>query len=120
MIFIYVIFGLIILPYAIYLISKALLNTQYSTNENEFRQGKVTVNFQEQTVDIGTHKYNVGQVTGLRIKQVGSGYGRYVVIEVDDIKKPVHKIVFLNQTLAEKNAQRLSVALRKAGGPSFI
>jgi hypothetical protein len=97
-------------------------------DENSFYQNGVKVDFVQQTISIGKHTYPVEKVTGIKahtivrdkasiMANVGS-----VDIEVDDFVKPVHSINFNGYSVQKDTkefAQRLSVALRKAGGPSF-
>ncbi len=108
-----------------YLFFKGFSNTRYTANENEFKQGGVTVDFKNQTINIKGHSYSVNQITGMRTKSFestrrhGDSRAKNVIIEVDDFKKPTHKILFVTSGQAEKFMQRLSIALRKAGGPNF-
>lgn len=103
-----------------YLFLKGFLNTRYTVNENEFKQGGVTVNFKDRTININGHSFGVDQVTGMRYRSFSSNSkAKNVIIEIDDFKRPRHKIVFLSSGQSEKFMQRLSTALRKAGGPSF-
>jgi hypothetical protein len=109
-----------------YLFFKGFSNTRFTADENEFKQGGVTVNFKKQTIEINGNNYNVNQVTGIRTKAFqretrrnASSKAKNVIIEVDDFKKPTHKVLFVTSGQAEKFMQRLSTALRKAGGPNF-
>lgn len=118
------IFPIAVLAILIYLYYKGLSNTVYTASENEFKQGGVTVNFSKKTILINQHKYNVDKITGIRTKsfstgRTGSSKAKNVIIEVDDFKKPIHKIMFVTSGHADKFMQRLTTALRKAGGPNF-
>ena len=103
--------------------------TTVVVDDNSFAQNGVRVDFSAQTITIGKYSYPAKAVTGIRMNTVENRKGTivaktgFVDIEVDDFKKPVHKIVF-NSYSVEKDtkefAQRLSVALRKAGGTSFV
>ena len=109
-----------------YLFYKGFSNTRYTADENEFQQGGIVINFKNQTIKINDHLYKVNQVTGIRMKAFeretrrnASSKAKNVIIEVDDFKNPMHKVLFVTSGQAEKFMQRLSTALRKAGGPSF-
>ena len=99
---------------------------KYVANDNEFKQSDVTVNFGNRTIKIKNKTYNVSQVTGIRWEALTSSHKhgdsqmKTVVIDLDDFEKPHHKISFMSKGHAEKFIQRLSTALRKAGGPSFV
>lgn len=99
---------------------------KYVANDNEFKQSDVTVNFGNRTIKIKNKTYNVNQVTGIRWEALTSSHKhgdsqmKTVVIDLDDFEKPHHKISFMSKGHAEKFIQRLSTALRKAGGPSFV
>ena len=102
--------------------------TTIVVDENSFAQNGVRVDFSAGIITIRKHAYPVNAVTGIRYQSSGKQrtmgvQGGSVDIEVDDFKKPIHNVLF-NGFSAEKDskefAQRLSVALRKAGGTSFI
>jgi hypothetical protein len=95
--------------------------TMVSTDEL-FQQNDVTIDYRSRTLKIGKHSYSVDQVTGISTKwQTGIGGGRFVRIDVDDLVKPVHYVPILGGEMSGKKfMQRVCVALRKAGGPSFI
>lgn len=110
-----------------YLFFKGFSNTKYTADDNEYKQAGVIVNFKNQTIQINGHSYNVNQVTGVRMKDFAretsrnaSSKAKNVIIEVDDFKKPHHKVVFVTSGQAEKFMQRISTALRKAGGPNLV
>ena len=97
-------------------------------DENSFSQNGVRVDFVAQTITIGKYSYPATAVTGIKTNTVVSGKATivantgFVNIEVDDFKKPVHKIVFNGFSVQKDTAEfahRLSIALRKAGGTSF-
>ncbi|KQS30899.1 hypothetical protein [Dyadobacter sp. Leaf189] len=97
-------------------------------DDNSFYQNGVRVNFTEQTITIGRYTYPVHKVTGIKANTVVKTKASILAnvgtvdIEVDDFTKPVHSINFNGYSVQKDTkefAQRLSVALRKAGGPSF-
>lgn len=97
-------------------------------DDNSFAQNGVRVDFTASTITINGRTYPATAVTGIRWQSSGNRRSMGVQegsvdIEVDDLKKPIHHIVF-NGFSAESDAkafsQRLSVALRKAGGTSFV
>jgi len=97
-------------------------------DENSFSQNGVKVDFVERTISIGKYTYPVDKVTGIKahtvVKNTASiiANGGSVDIEVDDFVKPVHSINFNGYSVQKDTkefSQRLSVALRKAGGPNF-
>lgn len=113
---------IVALAAVIYFIVKQVQKANLKVGDNSFEQHGVKVNFKEGTITIKNYTYNVNQVTAIRTVY-GSGLttAKGVEIEVDDFKKPVHKIVVGGFGNNQQNfAQRLSVALRKAGGPSFV
>lgn len=98
----------------------------YTANDQEFKQAGVHINFTRGTIYIKGRRYEVKQVTGIRMDALtsshkhGNSIAKTVTIELDDFAKPHHKILFISKGHARKFMQRLSVALRKAGGPSFV
>ncbi len=118
---IFIIIAAIIIYGRIYLKGK-----KYAANDNEFKQSGVDVNFGNKTITIKNKTYNVNQVTGIRWEALTSNHKhgdsqmKVVIIDIDDFDKPHHKISFMSKGHAEKFVQRLSTALRKAGGPSFV
>jgi len=61
-------------------------------------------------------------VTGIAVitQTNGNRSNYHVQIEMDDMRRPIHKIpVIGSKKSAEEFMQRICVALRKAGGPSF-
>lgn len=103
----------------LYVLYKKFWDGRLQVREDYFEQHGVKVHFLEKTISIKNHTYHVNQVTG--IKSILGGSLKGVEIQVDDFKKPIHKIVIGGYGKAQEQfAQRLSVALRKAGGPSFV
>lgn len=113
------------LGFLIYMIIKTLANNKFTETTSEFSQAKVTVNYPNKTITIKGRTYNVDQVKGIktqafRTERRGNSPAQNVVIEVEDISNPIHKITFLQRRFAEKFEQRLCIAIRKAGGPNFV
>jgi uncharacterized protein (UPF0333 family) len=95
----------------------------HSSDENTFSQAGVTVNYLEKTITIKKHTYAVSSVKGLRWK-TGPDFNNAAnvsipYITVDDMAKPVHKISFITPGAAEVFIERVSLAIEKAGGPTF-
>ncbi|PZX49115.1 hypothetical protein [Algoriphagus chordae] len=121
--FIYIIF-VAIFGFLIFLFFKGFSNSKHMASDTEYSQAGVTVNFSEQSLTLKNKKFNVSQVTGIKMKHNESGRrgnskAMNVFIELDDFDYPSHKIMFLSSGQGEKFMQRLSIALRKAGGPNF-
>jgi hypothetical protein len=103
-----------------YFIYKKVLSSRMKVSDDRFEQHGVVVDFTSQTINIKGHSYNVSQITGLRTIADGRSV-KGVEISVDDFKHPIHKVSTPGMPRSESEfMQRLSVALRKAGGPSFI
>ena len=113
------------LVYWLYTVSKK--RRTVIVDENSFYQNGVRVDFAASTISIGKHTYPVNKVTGIRAntqqsKHLIGANGGNVEIEVDDFVKPVHKVIFNGYSVdkdTKEFAQRLSIAIRKAGGTSF-
>ncbi len=82
-------------------------------SDDRFSSNGVSVDFAGKTIAIKNRTYPVSDVTGL---SWGEGV---TTITVNDLRKPVHKIKFVTRGQAEKFAQKLTLAIAKAGGPSF-
>jgi competence protein ComGC len=120
----YIILLLLIISIPIILFIKGFANNKYTANSNGFSQAGVMVNYSDKTLTINKRKFSVNQVTGIRMKNLESGRkgnsrAMRVTIELDDFDYPSHKIMFLTAGQGEQFMQRISTALRKAGGPSF-
>lgn len=119
-------FYLLIAAVIVYYIYIYIRGSRYSLNEKEFKQGNITVNFIQKTIQIKSKTYSVNQVTGIQWRALtssrkhGDSQMKTVVIDLDDFERPHYKMSFMSQGQAEKFVQRLSTALRKAGGPSFV
>lgn len=112
-----VILSLVVLGLLLYFIYDTLFVGRYKATATEFSQCGVHVDFETHKIRIGRHLYSVEDVQGLESK--ASGSGMLVYIKVDDFKKPIHTIRVMGYKSGERFMQRLSTALRKAGGPSF-
>ncbi len=114
-----------LLLWAIVKFVKGLQNGKVIADDVHFKQANVEVVFASGEIIIKGNSYKVDQVTGLlaeansSTQKHGNSMAWNAIIEVDDFKKPRHKINFLSRNKANEFTQRLSVALRKAGGPSF-
>lgn len=119
-------FYLLIAAVIVYYIYIYIRGSRYSLNEKEFKQGNITVNFIQKTIQIKSKTYSVNQVTGIQWRALtssrkhGDSQMKTVVIDLDDFERHHYKMSFMSQGQAEKFVQRLSTALRKAGGPSFV
>ncbi len=105
-------------------IYKSAKSSKLTFNDHHFKQGDVEVEFATGVIKIKNYAYNVSQVTGLSSEPYtqnshGSSRAWKAVIEIDDFKKPRHEMEFFSRKKATEFTQRLSTALRKAGGPSF-
>ena len=101
----------------VYVVIKDKANSKVITTENSFEQAGVKVLFDTGKITIKNKTYDVKDVTG--IETIFSQREHVVVIKVDDFNAPLHKIKILGRNEADKFTQRLSTALRKAGGASF-
>ena len=114
-IFILLLFGLplIIIAY------KIARTSRYKATANTFQQAGVKVIFDEGKIIINGKTYSVNDVQGLEW-QDWSRISKRIIIKVDDLHYPLHKIGIMGfNDAGGKFVQRLSTALRKAGGPSF-
>lgn len=117
---------LLIIPAALaFLVFYSIRQGRFKESESGFTQARVTVNYEQKTIDIRGRTYPVDKVTGIKVQAFstdrhGESKSKNVVIEMDDLSKPIHKIGFLTGRQAAKFMQRICVALRKAEGPSFV
>jgi hypothetical protein len=105
-------------------IYKGAKNSKPTFDDHHFKQGDVEVEFATGKIRIRNYTYNVNQVTGISSRPFmqnrhGNSRAWKAIIEIDDFKKPSHTIEFFSLKSANEFTQRLSTALRKAGGPSF-
>jgi hypothetical protein len=106
----------------IYMVYRYISGKQMTATADMFQQRDVIVNYKAEAIRIKGHQYAVSQVTG--ISTVTESRGRrnayYIQIEVDDMRKPVHKVAVIgSRSDADEFCQRICVAIRKAGGPDF-
>lgn len=115
-------FGVVLYFLYYFIIVRNNQKKKFVSDENSFQQAGVTINYVEQTIQIEKHTYKVSQITGIKstVRDTKAGEQINIRIEVDDMEKPVHLISFMGKHNGDVFMQRLSVALRKAGGPSFI
>ena len=99
---------------------------KFTANDNSFSQNGVTVDFTSGSLLLGARTFPVHSITGIKTDEVHRREKLLrtatVKIEIDDLSYPVHQVTFLGFSAhdqAQAFAQRLSVAVRKAGGPSF-
>ncbi|MBS1777018.1 MAG: hypothetical protein JSS64_12140 [Bacteroidetes bacterium] len=106
-------------------IYKSYKSSQMTFDEHHFKQGDVDVIFATGIIKIRTTEYKVNQVTGIKAEPYtqshrhGGSKAWKAIIELDDFRKPRYEMEFFSRKRANEFTQRLSVALRKAGGPSF-
>lgn len=116
----FLIITILLIVLAWYLFKKLISNDKYTVNEYEFRQAGVLVTFATGKITIKGKTYNATDVQGIETLHI-SKLAAQISIKVDDFNTPIHKIHIrgVGKGAAEKFVQRLSTALRKAGGPSF-
>lgn len=92
-----------------------------TSTEDQFTQAGVSVVYASQSISIKGKTYPVSDIRGLRWVSGKGQHGNVseAVITVEDMKKPTYKIAFITPGEAEKFVERLSMAIAKAGGPSF-
>lgn len=107
------------------------LESPVVVDENSFSHKGLRIDFKERTITIKNFTYNVDLVTGIYYETrepIGKNGEVFfttadVKIQVEDFNKPVHSIRFIGPDApkkAEEFMQRITMALRKAGGPSFV
>lgn len=113
-------FAIIMIVGAILLVVfKIVTTSSFKASDEAFEQAGVKVVFNTGKITIRGNTYNVEEVQGISSRII-SKFGTEVFIKVDDFKKPIHKIGISGFNGAgEKFIQRLSTALRKAGGHDF-
>ncbi|WP_298354372.1 hypothetical protein [Runella sp.] len=119
---------IVVLVFIIILFKNHQPKPTVTLDENTFAQNGVSVNFSAGQITINGRTYPVSQVTGIRSETHQPKGERWlrtgtVLIEMDDLQYPIHKVKFSGGNSfdhAKEFMQRLSVALRKAGGPSFV
>jgi hypothetical protein len=109
-----------VLAFAIYLLYGYFKankdNNRITITDDIFSARGVTVNFKQGTIQVEKHVYPVSMVTGIK-SVLEPPLGNHVQIDVDDLRNPVHRVRVID---APKFASQLSVAIRKAGGTSFV
>ena len=99
---------------------------KFIADDSSFSQKGVTVDFASGNLILGTRTFPVHSITAIKTDEVHRREKLLrtatVKIEIDDLGYPIHQVNFLGFSAhdqAQVFAQRLSVAVRKAGGPSF-
>lgn len=109
---------LVIAAAALYLIYKLSTTNRFKADENEFEQAGVRVVFDTGKITINGKTYDVNAVQGIESTKVR--FGMTITLKVDDFKQPLHRVNIVGfNNAGDKFIQRLSAALRKAGGSSF-
>lgn len=87
----------------------------YKNSDDGFSQAGVSVNYGKKTISIKRKTYSVDAVSGISFRQPLDDGTTLVAIKVQDMKKPVHEIMFNESGSAQTFVERLSLALSKAG-----
>ena len=105
----------------VYVFAHYLGKNSYKNDDQMFSQAGVTVKYSEASILIKSRTYPVAAVTGIRWVSGKGQHGNIseAVITVNDMTQPTHKVSFITPAAAESFVQRLSLALQKAGGPTF-
>lgn len=98
------------------IIAYFLSKNKHTFNEDIFSQAGVTVYFKTGTIVIKGYSYKVEQIKSYRYT---TGHGEHgnesrAFIEVQDFKKPVHRITFITPNAASTFLSRLNMAVAKA------
>lgn len=114
-----------VICYAVYFFSRAYANNKPVYDDNHFRQANIEVIFSSGKIIIANTEYKATQITGMRTEpwhsnRHGDSRAWRVILDIDDFQKPKHQITFPSKGSANEFMQRLSIALRKAGGTSFV
>lgn len=112
---------IIFLPFAaivLFIVYKVLKGTSFKSDGNSFEQGGVRVVFDTGKITIKGNTYDVKDVQGIETHYI-SKVAALISFKVDDFKKPIQKVKIYGLNGGDKFVQRLSTALRKAGGKSF-
>ena len=113
---------LILAGTVVYLIYRFFSGMKMVATDDMYQQRGITVMYKDGTIAIGKYTYPVSKITSLtRItNHTGNRKSHYIKIEVDDMRKPVHKVAVVGtEHQSEQFMQRICVAVRKAGGPDF-
>ena len=89
-------------------------------SDHGFRQRRVSVDYRKGTITLPRgDTYPVHSVRGLRWEDYPRS-GRYrAIIDVDNLKRPIHPVSFSTPAGPEAVVARLRTAIEKAGGPRF-
>ena len=88
--------------------------------EHIFRDGSFMVDFKKCEVSINGYEYKVSDVMSISLERGLGDYGNgsAVIFTVNDLKKPLHKIIFMTHKSGENLYARSKVALHRAGWKS--
>lgn len=88
--------------------------------DSTFRQCGVRVDYDAGTVTLPRgDSFPVERVRGLRWEDYRQSGSYHAVIDVDDLKRPVHPVAFSTSAGPEAFVSRLRTAIERAGGPRF-
>lgn len=89
-------------------------------SDSAFRQCGVRVDYHTGTITLPRgDSFPVQQVRGLRWEDYRRSGSYHAVIDVDDLKRPVHPVAFSTAGGPEAFVSRLRTAIERAGGPRF-
>lgn len=89
-------------------------------SDSAFRQCGVRVDYDARTITLPRgDTFPVQGVRGLRWEDYRRSGSYHAVIDVDDLKRPVHPVAFSTSDGPEAFVSRLRTAIEKAGGPRF-
>lgn len=88
--------------------------------DSAFRQCGVRVDYETGTITLPRgDTVPLQRVRGLRWEDYRRSGSYHAVIDVDDLKRPVHPVAFSRSAGPEAFVSRLRTAIEKAGGPRF-
>jgi hypothetical protein len=89
-------------------------------SDGAFQQAGVRVDYAGRTITLPRgNSYPVQRVRGLRWED-NKRFGTYhAIIDIDDLKRPVHPVAFSTSAGPEAFVSRLRTAIEKADGPRF-
>ena len=86
-----------------------------------FRQCGVWVDYDAGTISLPRGDvFHVSDVRGLRWEDYQRSGSYHAILDVDDLKRPVHPVAFSTSSGPEAFVSRLRTAIEKAGGPRFV
>lgn len=89
-------------------------------SEGSFKQCGVRVDFRAGTITLPRGDvFSIQQVRGLRWEDYERSGSFHAVIDIDDLKRPIHPVSFSTAARPEAFISRLRTAIEKAGGPRF-